>query len=84
MEDVSLPSFMDKSQLLPSDASKRELHALPSHASNYHNNSFHAHGGDSKGPRAHGAGASDATHHPDTTLTSSNKLAQAYKPRTTK
>lgn len=83
MEDASLPSFMDKSHQLPSDASKREFHALQSHASNYHN-SFHAYGADSKGPKAHGAGASEATHQPDTTLTSSNKLAQAYKPRTIK
>lgn len=77
IEDASLPSFMEKSHQLPSDGSKREFHAPHSHATNYHNNSFHVYGVDSKGLKAHG-------HQPDTTLTSSNKLAQAYKPRAIK
>lgn len=37
-----------------------------------------------KGPRNQARGVPEATHQPDTRLTSSNKLAKAYKPRAIK
>lgn len=82
--DSSLPSFLEKSQRMPSEMSKMELQPTQH---GYLPNTFASHPyAEQKGLRYQQLrmGSKEARYFPDTTLTSSNHLARAYQPRAAK